>query len=175
MAKDLNPDFDSRTAYIVNIGKFREGLKGECEKCGCIFETEGNEKVLMSCDRVIDSAGRALRQGWLISCPRCGADCWALCPVQQCLHHPEDGESYIGPVGEGCFVATSCFNDSSAPEVYALRIWRDTILKNSKIGQCVVRIYYGGVGQVGARILNTFPFLKPKVRQLLRILIGHIQ
>lgn len=175
MAKDLNPDFDLRTSYSVDIGKLQKGLKGSCGKCGCVFETDGDEKVIRVANSALDRDGC---QGWVIPCPRCKADGFVVSPKQYRVAYDDDGSGNFQIVRRGgnaeCFIATACFNDGSAPEVCTLRIWRDTVLKNSRIGRCAVLIYYGGTGQIGAKILNIFPFLKPTVRRLLKTLIKNV-
>ena len=178
MAEDLNPDFDRRTSRRIDIGRLQKGLEGCCRNCGCIFETDGNECVTGTSNEV-GAQNESKHQGWWINCPRCSQSSWVPCPNQRYLDWDESGEEYFYSIGrsgrQSCFVATACFSDSEALEVRALRVWRDTTLKGSRIGRCTVRIYYGGMGQVGAKLLNTFPFLKPRVRQLLNKLIKHIR
>jgi len=43
---------------------------------------------------------------------------------------------------EGCFIATACYGDTSAPEVLILKRFRDQVLLKSKFGEKCVRFYY---------------------------------
>lgn len=78
--------------------------------------------------------------------------------VQKAKHELEDiakdrGENYVNnfqvePFFErelaksGCFIATAAYGSSNAPEVLLLRKFRDEVLLTSKVGKCVVSIYY---------------------------------
>lgn len=42
----------------------------------------------------------------------------------------------------GCFIATACYGDYSAPEVLVLRTFRDQKLMTSVLGRAFVRFYY---------------------------------
>ncbi len=50
----------------------------------------------------------------------------------------------IVPAGgkTGCFIATACYGDYDAPEVKALRQYRDQVLARSVAGRLLIRIYY---------------------------------
>ncbi len=43
---------------------------------------------------------------------------------------------------EGCFIATAIYGDYEAPEVYKLRIFRDTVLLKTLFGRLFVLCYY---------------------------------
>lgn len=43
---------------------------------------------------------------------------------------------------EGCFIATACYENSDAPELVALRAWRDDCLYNHICGRVFIRCYY---------------------------------
>ncbi|MFN7728872.1 MAG: CFI-box-CTERM domain-containing protein [Bdellovibrio sp.] len=70
----------------------------------------------------------------------------------------------------GCFVATSAFENSAAPEVLILRNWRDESLRNSILGQAFIWFYYR-ISPPIAWFLDKNPRLKPVVRKSLRLLI----
>lgn len=65
-----------------------------------------------------------------------------------------------------CFIATSAFGPA-APEVTALRAWRDQTLKRSARGRWFVKNYYRHSPKI-ARALDAAPILKPAVRMALR-------
>lgn len=69
-----------------------------------------------------------------------------------------------------CFVATSAFGSPLAFEVIYLSKWRDGVLQNCTLGRCFIEAYYF-VSPTIAQILDTFYFLKPFIRAILRILI----
>jgi hypothetical protein len=72
--------------------------------------------------------------------------------------------------GGGCFIATAAYGFYSAPQVQALRIFRDRYLMTCAPGRDFVAWYYR-VGPRGARYLNDHPWLKPPVRLLLLPLV----
>lgn len=43
---------------------------------------------------------------------------------------------------EGCFIATACYGADNAPDVLALRVFRDKVLLSSEAGRAFVRFYY---------------------------------
>ena len=72
---------------------------------------------------------------------------------------------------DGCFVATSAFEGQEHPAVDKLRQYRDEVLTNTPIGRAAVAAYYGGLGEVGARVLDSVPMFKPLVRKGLEKLV----
>lgn len=44
--------------------------------------------------------------------------------------------------GEWCFIATVIYQDINAPEVVALRQWRDQVLRYKPLGNLLIQIYY---------------------------------
>ncbi len=69
-----------------------------------------------------------------------------------------------------CFIATSAFESPEAIEVKILRKYRDESLLRSRIGKLFVELYYF-VSPSLACILDKQSYLKPMVRQILRLLI----
>lgn len=69
-----------------------------------------------------------------------------------------------------CFIATSAFMIPSAPEVRALREFRDLKLRQSKWGRSFIIQYYKFSPRI-ACLLDKHPQAKPAVRALLRVLI----
>lgn len=65
-----------------------------------------------------------------------------------------------------CFVATAAFDDQAHPVVQSLRDFRDKSLTRSKIGLCIVKVYYL-LGPSAARVLNDNSWAKPAVRAML--------
>ena len=53
-----------------------------------------------------------------------------------------------------CFVATTVYGDINAPQVEALRGFRDDVLIQSKVGRAFVNFYYSGVGEKTANLIK---------------------
>jgi len=64
---------------------------------------------------------------------------------------------------EGCFIATAAYGFYSAPQVQALRDFRDRYLMTNAPGKAFVGWYYR-YGPRGAHFINAHPCLKPLVR-----------
>lgn len=64
---------------------------------------------------------------------------------------------------EGCFIATAAYGYYSAPQVQALRDFRDQYLLPNTPGKAFVNWYYT-YGPIAARFINEHPWLKPAVR-----------
>jgi hypothetical protein len=73
--------------------------------------------------------------------------------------------------GSGCFIATAAYGYYSAPEVKALREFRDHYLLTNSVGNAFVRWYYEH-GPVAAAYLNAHPGYKPVVRAALLPAVG---
>lgn len=71
---------------------------------------------------------------------------------------------------EGCFIATAAFGFYSAPQVQALRDFRDRFLMTNAPGRAFVAWYYH-YGPIGAHFINVHPWLKAPVRVALFPLI----
>jgi DNA-directed RNA polymerase subunit RPC12/RpoP len=69
-------------------------------------------------------------------------------------------------VKKGCFVATACYGDYNAPEVKALRRFRDERLAATCRGRTFIRLYYA-VSPSLANCIAGSPLLKRAVRTLL--------
>jgi hypothetical protein len=67
---------------------------------------------------------------------------------------------------KGCFIATAAYGHYSAPQVQALRAFRDRYLVTNAPGRAFVDWYYR-YGPIGAEFLNIHPWLKPVVRTTL--------
>lgn len=76
---------------------------------------------------------------------------------------PEATVSYPLLPNEGCFIATAAYGHYSAPQVQALRDFRDGYLMKFSAGRAFVHWYYTH-GPAGARVLNDYPVLKLPVR-----------
>ena len=72
---------------------------------------------------------------------------------------------------KGCFIATAAYGYYSAPQVQALREFRDRYLTTNAAGRAFVRWYYQH-GPVGAQFINEHPWLKPVVRTALMPAVG---
>jgi hypothetical protein len=53
-----------------------------------------------------------------------------------------------------CFVATAVYGDAHAPQVEALRTFRDMVLKNSAPGRAFIELYYSGTGKKAAHFIK---------------------
>jgi hypothetical protein len=71
----------------------------------------------------------------------------------------------------GCFIATAAYGYYSAPEVQALRDFRDQYLLTSRMGRAFVGWYYEH-GPEAAAYLNAHPAYKPVVRAALMPAVG---
>jgi hypothetical protein len=67
---------------------------------------------------------------------------------------------------EGCFIATAAYSSESAPEVLALRDFRDRYLEAHAAGRAFVRVYYALSPRL-ARYLDAHAGAKPVVRAAL--------
>lgn len=76
---------------------------------------------------------------------------------------PETISPYPNLKNEGCFIATAAYGFYSAPQVQALRDFRDRYLLTNGPGRAFVAWYYH-YGPRGAHFINSHPYLKPLVR-----------
>jgi len=72
---------------------------------------------------------------------------------------------------KGCFIATAAYGYYDAPQVQALRDFRDRYLETNSVGRAFVGWYYE-YGPIGAAALNAHPWLKPVVRAALLPAVG---
>ncbi len=72
---------------------------------------------------------------------------------------------------KGCFIATAAYGYYSAPQVQALRAFRDEFLETNTAGRAFVRWYYR-YGPIGAEFINVHAWLKPVVRTALLPAVG---
>ncbi|WP_354701462.1 hypothetical protein DSM112329_01776 [Paraconexibacter sp. AEG42_29] len=68
---------------------------------------------------------------------------------------------------DSCYVATAAHGDLDAPEVVALRRYRDERLLTNPAGRAFTAAYYAVLGPAGAAVLNRFPRLKAPARRAL--------
>jgi len=68
-----------------------------------------------------------------------------------------------------CFIATAVYGDYHAPEVIALRRFRDETLQPSLVGRMFIAVYYR-VSPPIAKFLSSKPFLAAAVRKILNVL-----
>ncbi len=122
----------------------------------------------MAYESETDKARRMEAEGWVLN--RSGE--WAKPDDPDALSSwmtREDGtcySSYFNNAGTRCFVATAVYGDVDAPEVVALRKFRDETLSQTALGRAAVDIYYSGFGKAAARILEThLPSLMPLIRK----------
>lgn len=73
--------------------------------------------------------------------------------------------------GQRCFIATAAFGYYSAPEVRALREFRDRYLLTNSAGSAFVRWYYEH-GPIAAAYIDAHPAYKPVVRAALMPAVG---
>jgi len=87
--------------------------------------------------------------------------------------YPELLAAYPDLKSEGphCFIATAAFGYYSAPEVQALREFRDRYLLTNSAGSAFVRWYYEH-GPAAAAYIDAHPAYKPVVRAALMPAVG---
>lgn len=68
-----------------------------------------------------------------------------------------------------CFVATAAFSSSTADEVIQLKLFRDHVLRKSRLGRLFIRKYYR-LGRRLAPLVREGSMLKPLIRFLLKSL-----
>jgi len=71
---------------------------------------------------------------------------------------------------KGCVIATAIYGNS-APETNAFRRVRDGNLRQHPLGNAFVWTYYHGLGNLGVRLMEKLPKLKPLVKRTLDKLI----
>jgi hypothetical protein len=82
---------------------------------------------------------------------------------------PDDPQAAIHPVyggTGGCFIATAAFESPTAPEVVALRQWRDKALTKSHSGRQIIHLYYR-FSPTMAGWVSQNPLLKKIIKALL--------
>lgn len=84
---------------------------------------------------------------------------------------PEPVIPYPNLPNKGCFIATAAYGHYSAPQVQALRAFRDRYLLATLPGELFVRWYYRH-SPAAADYINAHPALKPYVRAALLPLVG---
>ena len=95
-------------------------------------------------------------------------------PLSNALHDfPEALVAYpnLSNTSRGCFIATAAYGYYSAPQVQALRNFRDRFLQTNELGNAFVAWYYAH-GPAAAAWLNEHPQYKPLVRAALLPAIG---
>jgi len=85
-------------------------------------------------------------------------------PISNRMHDsPEAVSPFPNLKSGGCFIATAAYGFYSAPQVQALRVFRDRYLLTNAPGRAFVAWYYR-YGPIGARFITQHPWLKPPVR-----------
>jgi hypothetical protein len=84
---------------------------------------------------------------------------------------PEPIEPYPALPNKGCFIATAAYGYYSAPQVMALREFRDRYLMTNGPGRAFVQLYYR-VSPPAAQFITEHPSLKPVVRVGLAPAVG---
>ena len=87
--------------------------------------------------------------------------------------NPDIIKSFLKTAGKDharCFIATSAFEEPFAPEVIALKNFRDQKLKTNKYGRKFIMIYYKFSPAIACH-LDKHKYLKPSVRAILRTVI----
>ena len=74
---------------------------------------------------------------------------------------------------DDCFVATAVYGDRNAPQVEALREFRDNVLMQDPMVKVFVAFYYGGAGKRTANFIREhLPSTIPAIRKGLDVLVG---
>lgn len=80
--------------------------------------------------------------------------------------YPEPITAYPGLPNNGCFIATAAYGYYSAPQVQALREFRDRFLMTNSPGRALVKWYYKH-SPAAAKFISAHPAIKPFVRAAL--------
>ncbi len=75
----------------------------------------------------------------------------------------------IGEV-DACFIATAAYGSALAADVQMLRHWRDSVLKNSVLGELAVEAYYT-FGPALAGVIGESEILRATARELIRPIV----
>jgi hypothetical protein len=77
---------------------------------------------------------------------------------------------------DDCFVATVVYGNANAPQVQALRGFRDTVLMQSAPGRAFVNFYYSGAGKQTANFVkNNLPTTIPVLRKGLDLFVSQLR
>jgi hypothetical protein len=76
--------------------------------------------------------------------------------------------------GGGCFIATAAYGTPFAPEINALREWRDFKLRKSAGGRMFIKAYYA-VSPSIALIIAKSEQLKYLTRKILTPIVGYFK
>ena len=71
-----------------------------------------------------------------------------------------------------CFVATVVYGSAVHPDVVALRLFRDEVLTDTRIGRVFIRFYYL-MGPIVAEFLGSTSFA-PRMRPIFSLIVNHI-
>jgi hypothetical protein len=80
----------------------------------------------------------------------------------------------VSQTKKGCFVATAAFATPFAPEVIALRKFRDDVLNHSAFGRAFIRIYYFASPTI-ASVISSSKFLRAVSRKVFIHLVSYLQ
>ncbi len=92
-------------------------------------------------------------------------------PSNTVTEYPEAYSYNPNLPNKGCFIATAAYGYYDAPQVQALRDFRDRYLETNSAGRVFV-IWYYKYGPLGAAALNEHPWLKPVARTALLPAVG---
>ncbi|AXK67973.1 CFI-box-CTERM domain-containing protein [Burkholderia sp. IDO3] len=73
-----------------------------------------------------------------------------------------------------CFIASAVYGDYDAPEVLALRGFRDNVLRTTKPGRWAIRTYYR-VSPPLARFLHAHPKLAQRIKPVLDVVVRSVR
>ncbi|WP_310728099.1 CFI-box-CTERM domain-containing protein [Burkholderia multivorans] len=73
-----------------------------------------------------------------------------------------------------CFIASAVYGSYDAPEVVALRAFRDNVLRATKAGRWTIRAYYRASPPF-ARFLHAHPKLTRHIKPILDVVVRSIQ
>lgn len=92
-------------------------------------------------------------------------------PASTIQDFPEPIVGHPNLPNKGCFIATAAYGYYSAPQVQALRQFRDRYLMTNALGRAFAEWYYR-YGPIGADFINKHSWLKPAVRVALMPAVG---
>ena len=169
------PQYRKRQEFspLRNQDRLNEGLlrtkNGDYIPMSYLYALEaGGKHYLFKCKSEQDKLGRGLI-GFSVF------EIIGLDPTLKDKYFPIDEITKMkGKVEEpaGCFVATAVYGNPEAPQVEALRQFRDDVLMQNPVGRAFVNFYYSGAREMTANFIRQHtPSAIPPIRKGLDLLV----
>lgn len=172
--RDVSRAYHDIRARIRGIAGAPPPAVGEwrCRYCGAVTPVDRSTYKRWQCSGC-EVHAREIR------CPRTGEWCevfwWGRDTIYRCggcggNHLRSASMSTLGP---GCFVATAVYGDPMAPEVEALRRYRDDVLARRRWGRAVIKLYTS-IGPPASGLVQRSPALRRAARALIDRLAARV-